>query len=59
MLSEAIKRLKQKFLPLNEKGFIFLEDADDIFWTEKYDYICAIGLIEYLIDIKKFFTFIV
>jgi 2-polyprenyl-3-methyl-5-hydroxy-6-metoxy-1,4-benzoquinol methylase len=55
MVNEAKKILKQKNTSLNEDDIFILGDADQMSLSEKYDFISAIGVIEYLIDINRFF----
>lgn len=55
MIDEARKRLRQKSTSLDEEKIFVLGDADHVNLPGKYDFICAMGLIEYLTDINGFF----
>ena len=57
MIVEAKSLLKEEFPELNQDNIFFVEDADKLSsLNEKFDYITAIGLIEYVKDINSFFV---
>ncbi len=55
MIDEARRKLSQRSTPLKIEDVFVLKDADQKL-TGKYDFISAIGLIEYLIDVDSFFS---
>ena len=55
MIYEAKRKLKQRFPSLNIDEVFIKQDADQKL-PGKYDFISAIGLIEYLIDVDSFFS---
>ena len=56
MINEARKRLKLKSTTLNEEDIFVLGDVDNLILPGNYDFISALGLIEYLVDVQSFFT---
>lgn len=58
MVNEARKRLKDIATNLNEDEIFILGDADQLELSDKYDFISAMGLIEYLINVNSFFSHI-
>ena len=56
MINEARKRLKLKSTTLSEEDIFVLGDVDSLTLPGYYDFISAMGLIEYLVDAKSFFV---
>ena len=55
MIEKAKNRLGEEFPALNPDDYFVVADADTLPLGERYDYVIAMGLIEYVKDIKKFF----
>lgn len=56
MIAEAKAILKIEFPNLNPDKIFFVADADDISIDNKFDYVSAIGLIEYVKDVNLFLS---
>jgi 2-polyprenyl-3-methyl-5-hydroxy-6-metoxy-1,4-benzoquinol methylase len=56
MIDEAKKLLKLEFPELDADKIFFIADADKISINNKFDYVTAIGLIEYVQDINIFLS---
>lgn len=55
MIETAKKMLKEEMMGIDPDKIFFVGDADNFDKTEKFDFITAMGLIEYLLDIDQFF----
>ena len=55
MVKTAKKKLKKEMPHLNPDDIFFVEDADEFGKGNKFDFVSAMGLIEYLEDVKGFF----
>ncbi len=55
MIETAKKMLKEEMPDIEPDKIFFVGDADNFDKREKFDFVVAMGLIEYLIDIDKFF----
>jgi len=56
MIAEAKRLVKEEFPHLNPNNIFFVEDADELSLNEKFDYVTAMGLIEYVKDVNSFFA---
>jgi 2-polyprenyl-3-methyl-5-hydroxy-6-metoxy-1,4-benzoquinol methylase len=55
MIDEARKTLDNKYKDLDGFNVFNVQDADSLDLQYKYDFISAMGLIEYLVDVDSFF----
>jgi len=55
MIETAKEKMRKEVSDLNPDKVFFVADADDFDEAEKFDFVIAMGLIEYLLDIDGFF----
>lgn len=56
MIELAKKKLKQEGFGVEPNEIFFVDDADHINQDEEFDFVTAMGLIEYVLDLNAFFV---
>ena len=56
MIKEAKRQMKEQFSDIDSDGIFAVGDADNLLFEEKFDFITAMGLIEYVQNVDSFLS---